>query len=210
MVGKNELFFLEEWVVIDFLRSKENKFSSNSKYIELLVSLVLNKFCERQFASKCWIGLEIQEKYKKEIPEKGFATLEEIDKIVTKKVEENTPVDVYICKMPTNGDVVSRGMAFQLKRFGKDLYKQDTDSLINFINCDCKEYGKTQASLIILIESSEEIDLQLLQRSIKTDGYPFIKIILIGLSNQKYIDFYGIWPESGSARYNLTTFNFDY
>jgi len=207
--GKIELLFFEEWVIIDFL-SKIKNYSANSKYIELLISLSLIKFCERQWDAKCWVGIELKNKYKKKNSQKQHATYNELNEIMTKQANEDTPVDVTIAKIPERQGHSSYGMHFQIKRFGVSKDKQDTQSLINFLNNDCAQYGKSQTNLIILIESPEEIDLQLLKQSIKTDSYPFEKIILTGLSESKYINYYGIWPESGWSRYNLDNFQFEF
>lgn len=207
---KNELLFLEEWVVVDFLRQIDDYFS-NSKYIELLIALSLVKFCERQWNSKCWIGLEIQNKYKKDIPNVGTATFKELKEIIVKKVEESTFVDVTIAKMPSNKEYgVSQGMNFQLKRFGKDKNHKDTKTLIQFLNNKKKEYPKSKTNLVVLIETAEEINLKLLQSNIDTSDYPFEKIILVGFSESRYINYYGIWPESGYSKYDLNKFDFDF
>lgn len=211
MKNKNRFIFLEEWVVIDFLNSIEDYFS-NSKYLELFIALALNKFCEKQFGCKCRIGLELQEKYQRDFPDYNKITLLELNDIILKNVEENTAVDVAIAKMPKNPERkdVNEGMNFQIKRFGKDKYKQNTESLINFLNDIRKKYVKTETQLAVLLETPEEIDLKLLQSSINTNNYPFEKIILLGLSENKYINFYGIWPESGWSRFNLENLNFDF
>jgi len=209
MGNKNEALFMEEWVVIDFLKEIKNPFK-NSKYIELLIALSLNKFCEKQWNCKCLIGLEIQDKYKRDIPKQGIISLEGLNEIITRKVEENTSIDIIIAKPPINKSDNGQGMNFQIKRFGKNPYKHDTQSLINFLNNDCRKYCKSRISLVVVIESPKEIDLKLLQKSINTQNYPFEKIILIGMAKDNCIDYYGIWPESGYSRFNYNTLKFDF
>jgi hypothetical protein len=206
---KSEILFLEEWVVIDYLRQIDD-YKKNSKYIELLIGLSLIKFCERQWNAKCWIGIEIKNKYLNELPANGLANFKQLNEIIINRANEDTPVDVSIAKMPEIKNGISRGMHFQIKRFGVNKNKLDTRSLVEFLNNDCKKYGKCQINLIVLVESPEEIDLQLLQKSIDTDNYPFEKIILAGFSENKYINFYGIWPESSWSRYNLNNFQFEF
>ena len=71
------------------------------------------------------------------------------------------------------------------------------------------KYGKTDASLVVIIETPEEIDLLSLQTHIDTEYYPFQKIMMLGLSGDK-INFYGIWPESGHSVFNTKTMQFDF
>jgi hypothetical protein len=209
MLKENKLLFLRETDVVDFLSRVENYFK-NSKYIELFVALMLNKFCEKQFGCKCLIGLEIKSKYIDEVSNCTNVTFEKLDEILIIKTAQDTPVDITISKTPTKIGDIAESMHFQIKRFGGNKYKQDTQSLIEFLNNDCRKYGKSQTNLIVLIESPKEIDLQLLQKSINTDNYPFEKIMLTGLSENKYINYYGIWPESGWSRYNLDNFQFEF
>lgn len=203
---KRERLFFEDWVVQDYLRNQTDR--NYAKNVELLTALVLNKFCERQFSKKCWIGLEIKEKYVGGIPLSGLRDLEEISEMIRKMVEEKTPVDITIAMKPAIGKKTSKGIDFQVKRFGKQEDKS-TFGLIDFLNGLKDEYASSQVSLVVLMETPEEIDLQELQNSLKTENYPFQKIILIGTLAEK-INFYGIWPETGWSRYDPIKNEFDF
>lgn len=206
---KCKKIFFEDWVVKDCLKGQS--VHNKTKTIELLVGLVLLKFCERQWNSKCWIGLEIKDKCQRDIPERGTAMLEELWEIIHNKIEEDTDVDITIAKMPNQESGVSKGMQFQVKRF-KKIKKQDTDSLIQYLNYDCrKKYPrKTQASLVVLMETPKTINLNYLRKSINTANYPFNKIILISVSQNRYIDFYVIWPEAIWSRFDSVIYDFEF
>lgn len=206
---KSKKIFFEDWVIKECL--KEKNVRSTTKAVELLVGIVLLKFCERQWNSKCWIGLEVKDKCQRDIPEKGVATPEELWEIIHNKIEEATDIDITIAKIPNHGSDVSKGMQFQIKRF-KNIKEQDTDSLIQYLNCDCrKKYPKkTQASLVILMETSKTIDLKRMKKFINTENYPFEKIILISVFQKRFIDFYVIWPEAIWSRFDALLYNFEF
>jgi|SRR3989344_305611 len=199
--------FFDDWVILDYLATQDNPQKTTN--VELLIGLMLNKFCEKQFSKKCWIGVEVGDQYLAELPDEGLASLSDIDRIITKMVKQNSPVDVCIGIKPESAEKVSRGMDFQIKRFGKEQGYRDTASLVNYINGMKTKYGKTDASLVVIIETPEEIDLLSLQTHIDTEYYPFQKIMMLGLSGDK-INFYGIWPESGHSVFNTKTMQFDF
>jgi len=204
---QKKYLWLEDWVVQDLLKhiGKPN----HTKHYELLTGMMLNKFCELQWSKKCWIGIELSNKYEREIPEYGQAYIEDLREMVEKKAEENTLTDIIIAtKTNTQLGEIPKGMAFQLKRFGKDPTKQDTNALINFLNIDCRNFAHAaNTALVVLMETPKEIDLRKLSTSINTQNYPFEKIILISLHGIM-LTFTGIWPESGQLEYNISTRRF--
>lgn len=199
--------FFDDWVIVDYLASQGNP--KKTINVELLIGLMLNKFCEKQFSKKCWIGVEVGDQHLRELPDQGLVSLGDIDRIITKMVKQDSPVDVCIGIKPEGSKKVSRGMDFQIKRFGKKQGYQDTASLVNYLNSMKTSYGKTEASLVIIIETPEEIDLLSLQATIDTKDYPFRKIMMLGISGEK-LNFYGIWPESGHSVFNTKTMKFDF
>lgn len=201
--------FFEDWVVKDCLKGQN--VNNKTKTVELLVGLVLLKFCERQWNSKCWIGLEIKDKCQRDIPERGAAMLEELWGIIHNKIEEDTDVDITIAKMPKYETDVSKGMQFQVKRF-KNIKNQDTNSLIQYLNYDSrKKYSrKTWTNLVVLMETPKTINLKYLRESIDTKNYPFEKIILISVFQKRYIDFYVIWPEAIWSRFDSIVYDFEF
>lgn len=203
-----ECIHLQDWVVIDYLKSRSKL---NSKDQELLIALFLNKFHERQWGCKCCIGLEIMNKFSKDFPKQGYATLKQLEEIISSKVEEYNPVDIFIAK--ENEEIgndgfrkVRKGNAFQIKRFGKDKGNK-TNDLLNLLNNKYKKYTKTKTTLIILFETSEEMDLWHLQKSLNADNYPFERIMFLSMGDGK-IRFGELWPKSGMEEYDAQTFLF--
>lgn len=205
---RKKYIWFEDWIVQDLLRDIGSPIKT--KYYELTVALVLEKFCELQWSKKCCIGLEIIDKFEKGIPKFGKADIEELKNIIEKKVDEVTLTDVVIAtKVNTKIEEIPKGMAFQIKRFGKDPNKRDTNALINLLNVDYKNCSKTEnTALVILMETPSIIDLKKLSESINTQDYPFKKIILISLLDNR-LTFTGIWPEKGQLVYNMMTNNFE-
>lgn len=203
-----ECVWLEDWVVIDYLKNIRE--ITKTKHYELLIALVLNKFCERQWGTKCSIGLEIKNKHSKDVSNNGLATLQELDEIITKKVEEDTSIDIMIGRKTLKKEKnITQGMAFQLKRFGINKKYQGANELMNSLNSYSKKYHKSEISLVVIIESLEKFDLNKIALAIQTNNYPFQKIIFIGISQNK-VNFYGIWPEMGWSVFNLKTMAFDF
>ncbi|OGY52062.1 MAG: hypothetical protein A3J59_04060 [Candidatus Buchananbacteria bacterium RIFCSPHIGHO2_02_FULL_56_16] len=206
--------WLHDWVVVDYLFRSHNK--QKTKNIELLVGLMLCKFCEKQWSTKCTIGLPVMDRYEKEIPTNGMVDLAQLEDIVENKIDEATPTDIVIGRNEpeTNrkGQLVSQGMSFQIKRFGKNPTAQDTEALINFITEEIpKKYPPNSGSgLIVLAETPEEIRLKEVAEKIQNTSHPFEKIIIIGLEEKRYLNFYGLWPNTGQCQFDLDTFEFNF
>ena len=167
-----ECVWFEDWVIVDYLKNIGK--TTKTKHYELLIALVLNKFCERQWGIKCSIGLEIKNKYSKDIPNNGLATLQELDEIIMKKVEENTSIDIMIGRKTLKKERnIMQGMAFQLKRFGINKKDQGANELVDLLNSYSKKYSKSNASLVVIIESLKFDRNKITE--IQTNNYPFQK-----------------------------------
>jgi len=206
--------WLDDWVVVDYL--SRTQYSVKSKNVELLIGLMLCKFCEKQWSATCVIGLPIQDKFEKEIPDNDNVSFPELDDIIKNKIEESTPIDIVIAikkfEINQRGQRINKGMTFQIKRFGKNVMANDTDSLISFINeAIPKKYPLNSGSgLVIMMETPEEIYLKEAAEKIKNTKHPFEKIILIGMEQHRFINFYGLWPNTGQCQFDLNIFNFNF
>lgn len=206
--------WLDDLLVLEFLDQAEDKMKT--KNIELFIGLALAKFCEKQWGVECSIGLQIQNKYAKDIPKKDNITAEQLGIIIDKKVEEVTPTDIAIGmkqpKINKKGQKVGRGMTFQIKSFGKDPKKQNTGSLISYITETIPRHYPlgSGSGLVITIETLDDIQLTEVAEKIKDTKNPFEQIVLIGFEDLRYINFYGLYPNTGYSQFDLDTFKFNF
>lgn len=198
-----EYLFLNEETIRAFLKSYGR--GPNSKDYELLVAILLKRFCEIQWNKKCIIGFKLKGGYARTLPKFGYGDIDDIKAIIREKIDEDDSIDVAI--VPEILKEISqrkmRGPAFQLKRFGKNLTKDSnfTDSLINYLNSIPKKYSKVNATLFIILETNKEVDFKRIRKSLKTNNYPFNKIMFLAMSSKKvYIGEF--WPNSGMSEYN--------
>jgi hypothetical protein len=202
MPERIQTIFFPDFVIRDYLKKYWK--GAASKDYELLVSLVLNKFCSDQYKTQGVIGFQLKDSQAKNVPKSGLATLEELKNIFDNYIDSYTPLDVMIgVEKTANG--IMRGPGFQLKRFGRDPKKTDTDALVDYINEIGKKYGKVNASLCIILETSKEIDFEKIQKSINITSYPFFRIMFIALSDGK-IMIIELWPNSGMEEYSQQDF----
>ncbi|MCF6276420.1 MAG: hypothetical protein L3J07_01080 [Candidatus Magasanikbacteria bacterium] len=204
---KKELYYFPNWVIIDYLSHITSNKIQDTDNIEMICSLVMSKFCERQFGKECFIGFEVKESYKRKLPKDNLMSEQDFINLIKDGFFKDTPIDFSIAIPSKKGRI-----DFQLKRFGKSLKQNNTNDLINYINDLSKEYGDTDCNLIILCESCEVSPLTVSQK-ICIKNYPFKKIILIDVEGSKYIYYHGIWSdkgESGTSRFNMQTMKFDY
>lgn len=117
-----EFIYFTEDTIKEFLRLY-GKEKSTSKYYELIVAIILKRFCEKQWNTDCVIGFKLQDKYAHELPNRGSTSIEQIGIMLKKQIDKHTPIDVAIVRAPIT-QRKEKGPAFQLKRFGKGLKKE--------------------------------------------------------------------------------------
>lgn len=179
----------------------------SSKDYELVVALILAKFCEEQLGTECYIGFELNQVLAREIPNEGLSTLEEIMVVLKKKVTEDTPIDIAITPDITAAKKI-RGWSFQLKRFGKNPKDKDTDALIRFLNEDIpKRYtAGMKTTLVLILESESELDLPHVINELRVTDYPFERIMYMGIAHNNII-IGELFPNQGSSEYDLPSFS---
>ena len=190
--GYNFIFITEE-SVRDFLR--EYGKGPQSKDYELVIAILLKRFCDRQWNSDCWIGFELQDRHLSDVPQNGMASVEGIAEIIRKKVREDTPVDVAITKGMPEGPA-RQGPVFQLKR-----WRGDTDGLIAYLNNLNKKYSRILATLVVIFETHHDMYLERIQAELNTSAFPFSHLMFMSLSEGK-IHIGEIWPNAGMESYD--------
>ncbi len=195
---KNYFVFFSRRTILDFLR-KYNK-GPDSKDYELLIAMVLSRALEEMWGKPNVIGFEISEKYARDLPDLGSLTIKQVEKVLRRYVEENSPVDLAI----TKGTILNhepKSAAFQLKRFGKNTKEKDTNALIEFLNKMPKKYSKVKATLVVILEPGVQILPLEVRKNLITDNYPFNRIMfIIGMNDKLMIGEF--WPKFGMNEYN--------
>ncbi|MEI7890825.1 MAG: hypothetical protein WCI36_02555 [bacterium] len=195
---KKYFVFFDRKTIQEFL-FKYGK-GSNSKDYELIVAIALSASLEDMWKIPNVIGFELLDKYVRDLPDSGMISIEQVEKIIRKYVEEKSPVDIAIAK----GTIAShepRGSAFQLKRFGMNAQEKSTSSLVDFLNEMPRKYSKNEVSLFVILEKGVEISPSELQKAIITDNYPFNKIMFMIMMNNKLM-IGEFWPKSGMNEYD--------
>lgn len=197
-----ECVYFDPETIRDFLRGHGR--GPMSKDYELAVAVLLHRFCEDQTKKPCVIGLKLQDKFVKDLPDLGHLTLDQMKDILRKLVDEDSPLDIAIAEGTTKEVGGNRkGYAFQLKRFGRNPKANDNAALIDYLNGMVKKYAPVEASLFVILESPVEIDLQLVQKSLKTENYPFNRIMYLMKPNDINTYYVGeLWPNSGRNEYS--------
>lgn len=160
-----------------------------NKHYEIITAFVLCHFSQIQLGMTCGVGIDVQDRYRREIPKTGTVTLDEIESLLTDKKNEDSPVDVWItCE--------KGAMGFQLKRWGAFATGKDSQALADYLNTLSHEYARTKAKLVLILESGEDIDTRTILAQLKTDDYPFAAIMFIALSDGK-VQIGEFWPNPG-------------
>lgn len=197
-----EVVIFNKNTIRDFLRTYGK--GSESKDYEFLTSIVLSTFCEEQWKERCVIGFKLKDKYSKDIPSWGSASIEQVRDILRKRTDEDTPVDIVIApisKMTSNRRII-KGEAFQLKRLGKNFKEKNTQSLIDYLNNIIpRKYAKTKASLFLILERGGKVDFKEIQEALDTTNYPFHRIMFL-LKSGGEIRIGEIWPNFGFNEYH--------
>lgn len=193
--------FLDEKTIRAFLKSYNR--GPNSKDYELLMAIILKRFCELQWDNECCMAFKIKDKYANDDLE-GF-NLVKIDKlhdILKKQIDEDDTIDVAIVPGHIENPE-KKGPAFQLKRFGKNPNERNTKDLIDYLNNKIpRKYTKTETSLCIILDPIDEISFPMVRESLIIDNYPFNRIMFIWMTKENKICIGEIWPESGMNEYD--------
>ena len=199
------VFTLEdEEAIIKFL-VKQGK-GAFSKYYELVIAILLKKFLEKKWKTKCVLGFDIKDSYSRKLPSKGFIAPDQIQEILKKGIEKDTPVDVFIYEKSTIYKKQS-GRLFQLKRFGVNLEKCNTKNFIEFLRTEIPhKYAKTNATLFIVFSNcGKTIDFKNVVKELSSlvpREYPFVAIMFtISLGRKIYIC--ELWPKEGQCEYDI-------
>lgn len=190
--------------IIDFLKRFGK--GSQSKDYEKVASVFLAKFCEGQFGKKCDIGFPLKEVFSKEVYGMSAFTIEDIDTILQKKVDEDTPIDVIITP---EADVFNRrrkGLTFQLKRFGKGQ-EDGTGSLIDYLNLNKnikQRYAPAPMVSLVFLMECKEMNTRKVRDKFISEKFPFARIMFIAISTDKKLQIGEFWPNEGMNEYDIS------
>lgn len=200
-----ETVFFNEETIRTFFRQYSK--GSKSKDYEFLVAIILNRFLEDIWNKPCVIGFKLKRKYSHLLPRKGLTNIVEIASIFKKQIDEDDPIDLVIVpgtikSMPykTKG-----GIGFQLKRFGMNSGKSDTNALIKYLTNISKRYAKTNTSLFLILDTGERVNFKKIQKCFPLKNFPFERVMFMAVSQEQLI-IGEIWPNPGMNKYNPREF----
>lgn len=173
MIERDILFFSAD-AVVSFLR--QYGASYKTKDYEFFSSLLINRFCEKQWGKDCMIGFPIKTDFTREFSSKKSASLEQVGDIFRNGINQDSLIDFII--QPTGGQEVS----FQIKRFGIGRVKKDTQELIDYLNSDKITRLQKQKSICLVIALDPEVSLngKELKEKMNFEKFPFAGLILFG------------------------------
>jgi hypothetical protein len=196
---KDEALSFSEEAIVDFLK-KYGK-GPTSKDYEFVTAIVVKRFCESQWNMNCQIGFHIKPRYASSLPATGNIDLPTLADLLRNGIDESNPVDFVITR-ESNG--IRQGMPFQVKRFGLGRKKNDTDELIAYLNTFPSSFSKVDASLAIVFDGIN-IDFPKLKAGIKTETFPFNRIMLLWQFDDKFC-VGEIYPDYGINEYDIADF----
>jgi hypothetical protein len=204
IINTEEIALFTEEAVLQFLKSSGK--GSNSKDYEFLLAVILLRFLQTKWKEPCRIGLKIDPKYKEKYPNGSFNILDIVDAI-RNGLEENNPIDFYICK--GEGQKV-KSQAFQVKRFGIEKGEKNltTDDLIDFLNKKIrKKYTEIpMTKLFVALEPNiNTIDFGKVKEMVDTRNYPFTAI-MFGWQKGNDIFIGEIYPSFCMDKFNINDF----
>ena len=171
---ENHILYFSSSAVVAFLRSYNTDYKT--KDYEFFSSLLINRFCEKQWEKDCMIGFPIKLDFVRAFYTKKSASLEQINMIFRKGINQDSLIDFII--QPTSGQEVS----FQIKRFGIGKTKKDTQELIDFLNSDKITRLQKQESicLIVALDPGVSLNGKELKEKMNFEKFPFAGLILFG------------------------------
>jgi len=198
-----ETIFLKPHTIKEFLKKYKGDISSQD--YEFLVSLVLSNFYKKRWKTDTLVGFKLKDKYVQQLPNKGKTNLLRVKEILRKMIDTNTPIDLVISpeKIKSLKRKTNKGVAFQLKRFYKNVNRDCTCPLIEYLNNEIPaKYSKTKAVLFIIPEGSTRfIDLKRVAEHFNTNNFPFSGVMFL-LVSKGFVYVGEIWPNPGMNRYN--------
>jgi hypothetical protein len=198
---KSEFVYFSKEAVIAFLG---NHGKPETKDYEFAAALIIHRFCEKQWGNDWWIGFRIRPEYSNSLPaynSEQQVGLEEIAKLFSKGVDEDSPVDFVIAKRANMNK--AQGMVFQVKRFGIGRDKKDTDELVAYLNSFSKKYGKTDANLLICLDDWVKIDMEKLHAGLDTTNFPFNRILFTWIV-EGMVHIRNVYPRGETEQYPIT------
>lgn len=199
-----QFLWLDLITVQDFLKAHGK--GPGTKDYEFVAAIFLAKFCEQQFGRKCQVGFKIKDVFNREIAERGTATIDEIADILRKKVEEATPIDVVVTPETDRFDGKRKGVAFQLKRFGRGV-TDGTEKLIEYLNKDIKkQYAPVPHVSLVLLMECAEMDTKKLRGEIVTEDFPFERIMFVTMRKGSILQIGEFWPNAGVMEYDMSSY----
>jgi hypothetical protein len=192
------LTYFSAETIANFYR-KKGKGPDSSDY-ELIISLLLKEFMDDMFKKEHIIGFHINNKFRDGLTKTAEVTLEMLEKIIRQYVDQSSPIDVLISAK----NDPSRGSAFQLKRFGKNVHQADTDSLVDYLNSLHFKYAemKRPIRLVIVFDGNTAINFVEVSKAIISQKMPFTTVMYFFYSEGQ-LRIGELWPNNGFNRYQF-------
>jgi len=200
-----ETVFFDEKTIRTFLRLYGR--GSKSKDYEFLVAIILNRFFTDIWNKPCIIGFKLKNKYAYSLSRKESTNIIKIANILKKQIDEDDPIDLIVAP-GTIGSItyrIKKGIGFQLKRFGTNSDKSDTNFLIEYLNNLYKKYAKTNASLFLILDTGKRINFKKIQKYFPIKNFPFERVMFMAVSEKQLI-IGEFWPNLGMNKYNPKKF----
>lgn len=195
---KNIVHTFSRDVVHAFLESRDGGWK-NSRNFELIAALIMHRLYEQQWKQPTMIGFYLTAKYAKILSDAGEPNHDLLMEALNHGIDENHQID-FVISTYFEEDVAHQ--EFQLKRFGMEGQKDDTDSLIAYLNDMNKKYVQTDAACLVALADIRSIDLLKVNREFNKEKFPFDELLLAGIASNQFI-IAALLPDEGWSAYDL-------
>lgn len=194
---KNIVHLFSRDVVSSFLDSHPE----TTIAFELMAALMMQRLYQEQWQEPTMIGFYMTPKYAAMLEGSSGAIYDLFMEALASGIQENNQIDFLLATDAEKGK--SSYQEFQLKRFGMQAEKLDTDSLISYLNDMRKKYSRTDAACLVAITDIIEIDFPKVRQQLNKETFPFGELLFIGVTRADKFIVVGVHPNEGWNEYDL-------
>jgi len=164
---------------------------------ELVAALIMQRLYEDRWDAPVDIGFLLTAKYSDLLAKSESKDQSLFFEALRIGRRQDTHIDFLLVSENTKSPT-----RFQLKRFGVGERDCTTEDLVAYLNSMEGKYAPTNTTLLVALADLESIDLPRVRDEVKRENFPFLELLLIGVTSSTFM-VAGILPLEGWSAYDL-------
>jgi len=170
----------------------------NTKEFEIAAGLICIKAYQQEVSGSYALAFPAKNKKLRELNKGYMLSSAEFGDFLTKYIEENSDIDLYILRENPKNTNKPYVIPIQIKRVG--LGKEEgirSEGFIDYLNKLAKKYPQTSTRLIIIIEKIDTVKPQIVFEWINNNNFPFPEVILLHQRKDFDMEMFQLKPNNG-------------